>query len=78
MAAWIGVAAAVANVAFLVALHRIGATRISIFTLLQRPAVMAVAALVLAEPLHVSQVVGITLVLAGVHAAQRASREKSR
>ncbi len=78
MAAWIGVAAAVANVAFLVALHRIGATRISIFTLLQRPAVMAVAALVLAEPLRVSQIVGITLVLAGVHAAQRASREKSR
>lgn len=75
MALWIGVAAAVANVAFLVALHRVGATRISVFTLLQRPFVMIAAALVLAEPLRASQIVGVAMVLAGVHLAQRASRE---
>lgn len=75
---WIGLAAAVANVAFLVALHRVGATRISLFTLLQRPAVMVAAALVLAEPLGWTQAVGVALVLGGVHIAQRASREQTR
>jgi drug/metabolite transporter (DMT)-like permease len=75
---WIGVAAAVANVAFLVALHRVGATRISIFTLLQRPFVMVAAALVLSEPLRATQVVGVAMVLAGVHVAQRESKGKPR
>ncbi len=74
---WIGVAAAVANVAFLVALHRVGATRISVFTLLQRPLVMVAAALVLSEPLRATQAVGVAMVLAGVHVAQRASKEKT-
>ena len=78
MGLWIGVAAAFANVAFLVALHRVGATKISIFTLLQRPFVMVAAALVLAEPLRASQVVGVAVVLGGVHFAQRASREATR
>lgn len=67
----IGLAAAVANAAFLVALHRLGATRVSVFTLLQRPVVMIFAALVLAEPLRWSQAFGIALVLGGVHVAQR-------
>jgi len=67
----IGLAAAVANVAFLVALHRLGATRVSVFTLLQRPAVMVFAALVLAEPLRWSQALGVAMVLGGVHVAQR-------
>ncbi len=70
----IGIAAAVANVAFLVAIHRLGATRVSVFTLLQRPFVMVLAAIVLGEPLGAVQVVGIALVLAGVHVAQREAR----
>jgi len=78
MALWMGVAAAVANVAFLVALHRIGATRISVFTLLQRPLVMLAAALVLAEPLRWTQGVGVVTVLAAVHVAQRTSKGETR
>ncbi len=74
MALWIGAAAAVANAAFLVALHRLGATRVSLFTLIQRPLVMLAAALVLAEPLRPSQGLGVALVLASVHVAQRASK----
>lgn len=73
---WIGVAAAVANVAFLVALHRLGATRVSLFTLLQRPAVMVAAALILAEPLRWTQALGVAMVLGGVQLAQRASKKE--
>jgi drug/metabolite transporter (DMT)-like permease len=76
MALWIGLAAAVANAAFLVALHRVGATRLSVFTLLQRPFVMLAAALVLAEPLRASQGVGVAVVLVSVHLAQRASKKE--
>ncbi len=71
---WIGLAAAVANVAFLVALHRLGATRVSVLTLLQRPAVMVFAALVLHEPMGLTQWLGVALVLGGVHVAQREGR----
>lgn len=78
MGLWIGLAAAVANVAFLVALHRIGATRISVYTLLQRPFVMVAAAVVLSEPLRWSQALGVAMVLASVHVAQRAGREEKK
>ncbi len=67
---WIGFAGAVANVAFLSALHLIGSTRISILTVLQRPLVIILAAVLLKEPLSAIQISGIVLVLIGVHVAK--------
>lgn len=67
---WIGFSAAVANVAFVAALHILGATRISIFNLLQRPLIMVAAAFILHEPLTWLQIIGIAVVLIGVHFAK--------
>lgn len=67
---WIGLAGALANVAFVEALHRVGAARLSVFTLLQRPLVMVFAAVALREPLRALQVVGVVGVIAGVRLAQ--------
>lgn len=73
---WIGLAGAVANVAFIEALHRTGAARLSVFTLLQRPLVMVVAAVALHEPMRALQVVGVAAVLAGVRLAQPVKKIK--
>ena len=73
---WIGLAGALANVAFIEALHRVGAARLSVFTLLQRPLVMVVAAVALREPLRALQIVGVAGVLAGVRLAQPAPDAK--
>jgi drug/metabolite transporter (DMT)-like permease len=70
LAAWIGFAGAIANIAFISALKLIGSTRISILTVLQRPLVIVLAALVLKEPLSSSQIVGIVMVLLGVQMAK--------
>lgn len=67
---WIGFAAAVANVAFLAALHILGSTRVSIFNILQRPLVMIAAALILNEPMTVLQIIGIVIVMVGVNYAK--------
>ena len=67
---WIGIAAAVANVAFLAALHLLGSTRISIFNILQRPMVMVAAAFILHEPLTWLQILGIVMVMYGVNVAK--------
>lgn len=63
---WTGVFAALANVAFLKAMQAIGATRVSIFTLAQRPLVIGVAALLLDEPLGPMQWLGTGLVIVGI------------
>lgn len=70
MGVWIGIAAAVANVAFLAALHLLGSTRISIFNILQRPMVMVAAAFILHEPLTWLQIAGIIMVMVGVQIAK--------
>ncbi len=67
---WTGIFAALANVAFLKAMQLVGATRVSIFTLLQRPLVIGVAALVLDEPLGPMQWIGTGLVIAGMLATR--------
>jgi len=68
--AWMGFASACANVAFLFALSLLGSTRISIINILQRPAIIIAAALILREPLTWMQGAGIVLVLVGVQMAQ--------
>lgn len=70
LAAWIGFAGAIANIAFISALKLIGSTRLSIMTVLQRPLVIILAALLLKEPLSYYQMSGIILVLVGVQLAK--------
>jgi drug/metabolite transporter (DMT)-like permease len=67
---WIGLAALLANIAFVAALHLVGATRMSMFNMLQRPLVIVAAALILHEPLTLARVLGIALVLGGVPLAK--------
>jgi drug/metabolite transporter (DMT)-like permease len=67
---WMGIAAALANVAFLSAIKLIGSTRMSIFDMIQRPLVIVGAALALKEPLGPLQILGIALVLGGVRLAK--------
>ena len=75
ISAWIGFAGAIANVAFLSALHLVGSTRISIITVLQRPLVILAAAILLKEPITLGQGIGIFLVLVGVQLAKVKKKE---
>jgi len=70
IAIFIGIAAALANVAFVTALNRVGATRISIITMMQRPLLIAAAALLLRERPTIIQLVGIMLVIIGMNYAR--------
>lgn len=67
---WLGIAAAVANVSFLYAISILGSTRVSIITMLERPIVIGIAAVVLKECLSPLQIAGIILVIAGVQLAK--------
>lgn len=74
---WTGLAAAVANVAFLTALHLVGSTNISIFNMLQRPLVIVAASLFLHETMNLWQWMGVAMVVVGVPLAnvKRARRQ---
>ncbi len=67
---WIGIAAGLANIAFLYAINTVGATRLSVITMLQRPLLIVAAALLLKEPVTIAQVIGIVLVIAGTQMAR--------
>ncbi|MBA3856457.1 MAG: hypothetical protein C0507_06050 [Cyanobacteria bacterium PR.3.49] len=67
---WIGLAAGLANIAFLYAIKTVGATRISVITMLQRPLLIVAAALLLKEPVTAAQVIGVILVIAGTQMAR--------
>jgi drug/metabolite transporter (DMT)-like permease len=69
MGAWMGIAAAAANVAFLYALHLVGSTRISVVLMIERPVVILAAALILHEWLSIPQMIGVALVLLGIRFA---------
>jgi len=71
---WIGLAAAAANVAFLYALNLVGSTRISLLNMLQRPAMVLAAAVVLHEPLTWQTCVGIVLATIGIQLAKVTKR----
>jgi drug/metabolite transporter (DMT)-like permease len=64
-AAWMAFAGAAANVAFVHSIKFIGSTRMSVLTLLQRPIVIVLAAILLQERLTLSQFAGVALVLLG-------------
>ncbi|MFA7340700.1 MAG: DMT family transporter [Candidatus Obscuribacterales bacterium] len=69
-AVWMGVAAALANLAFIAAIKDLGATRMSVINLIQRPMIIIIAAFVLRESLGWPQVLGFVLVMLGVQMAQ--------
>lgn len=66
----VGTAAALANVAFLSALSIIGSTRVSMITLLQRPLLLILAALILNEKIAPIQIAGIVITIVGIQIAQ--------
>lgn len=66
----VGISAALANLAFIKSLSLVGATRISVITMIQRPAFILVAALILREVPTLLQFFGIALVVAGVNFAK--------
>lgn len=66
---WMGLAGAIANVAFLMALFLVGSTRISIITMLQPPVVIVAASMILKEPLTIMQIAGIGMVMLGIYLA---------
>jgi len=66
----IGIAAALANITFLWAIHLMGSTKMSIIGLLQRPIVIICAALILKEPLSLIQITGIVMVFIGIQMAK--------
>lgn len=70
LGAWMGLSGALANVAFLSALNLVGSTRISIFTMLQRPLLLILAMIFLKETTSFSQMAGIVMVFFGVQLAQ--------
>jgi drug/metabolite transporter (DMT)-like permease len=66
----IGISAALANVAFIKSLSLVGATRISVIAMVQRPAFILLAALILREVPTLLQILGIILVAIGVNFAK--------
>lgn len=67
---WMGAAGALANLAFIAAIKDLGATRMSVINLVQRPLVVLIAAISLKEILSWQQIAGFLLVMAGVQLAQ--------
>lgn len=67
---WMGISGTLANVAFLSALNLVGSTRISIFTMLQRPLLLVLAMIFLKETASYAQMAGIAMVFIGVQLAQ--------
>lgn len=67
---WIGIIAAVANIAFVAALNLVGSTRISVLTMIQRPLLIIIAAFTLHESVNLIQAVGIVLAMVGIQLAQ--------
>jgi len=79
IATWIGVAAALANIAFISAIQYLGATRMSVIDMLQRPLVIIAAVFLLKETLSNLQIAGCILTFIGTQLARvkRVSKEKS-
>lgn len=67
---WMGAAAVIANIAFLYAISKLGSTRVSILTMLERPTIIILASLLLKEPMSNWQIVGILMVLIGTQLAK--------
>ncbi len=67
---WMGAAAVIANIAFLYAISKLGSTRVSVLTMLERPTIIILAGLLLHEKLSAWQIFGIAMVLIGTQLAR--------
>lgn len=72
---WLGIAAIVANIAFVKCIALLGSTRSSIINMLQRPLVVIFAALLLDEPMNRLQWIGVVLVFLGIYLARSIKRK---
>lgn len=70
IATWIGIAAALANIAFISSIQLLGATRMSVIDMLQRPLVIIAAVLILNEALTNIQIAGCALTFIGTQLAR--------
>jgi len=70
IATWIGISAALANIAFISSIHLLGSTRMSVIDMLQRPLVMIAAVLLLNETLTNTQIAGCVLTFIGTQLAR--------
>jgi drug/metabolite transporter (DMT)-like permease len=73
----VGVAAAVSNVSFVAAVTALGAARTSLALLLQRPVIIGLAALLLAEPIGLVEGIGVVMVITAVWLARPAPKAKA-
>jgi len=64
-----GIAASLANIAFLYSINILGSTRVSILNMLQQPTIILLSFLILKENLKITQILGIILVLLGINIA---------
>ena len=75
LALGVGLSAAIANSAFIWSIRLVGATRTSVFQLLQRPVIILTCAFILGESLSLWQWIGVILVSLGVWNAQRGTEK---
>lgn len=66
-----GISGVTANIAFLYALNILGSTKVSLFNMLNQPAVILLSALILKEELSIYQLLGIFLTILGVNIARK-------
>lgn len=64
--AWLGLAGAIANISFLLAIKHLGAIRVSMLSLIQRPLAVITGAFLLKENLSQLQQIGILLIFVGI------------
>ncbi len=74
--AWIGIAGSIANIGFVYAIKILGATQTSVLSLLQRPFVIILSAIVFHELITPFQFAGMCFVLVGVFFA-RTNKKKT-
>lgn len=67
---WTGFSAVLANVAFLWAIKVLGSTKVSLWTILQRPILFILSAIFLKEAVGWQQIVGIVMVISGIQMAK--------
>lgn len=72
---WLGLAGAIANIGFIYAISILGATRTSVITLLQRPLVIVIGAIIYNEKLTIVQIFGIAFVAIGIWLAKTEKKQ---
>lgn len=67
---WLGTAGIVANIAFLYAIKKLGSTRVSILSILQRPLAVIFGVFILNEFISSLQILGMLMIFTGIYFAK--------